>query len=128
MLIIRQQQMDAFRAVLKKAFLTRLADRAEARHEEARALGRAGVEARVEAACARAGRYGLTSKRDVARFVDLDFTAGEDFENAPGMEWARQLLETRGLNGATRLFRVESRLERMRNRAAAEEEQNAGRT
>ena len=112
MLIIRQQQMEAFRSLLERDFVARLVVRAESRFpEQARqANGRAGLEARIVAAVGRARKYGLTSKRDVTRFIDMDFTAGPDFELAPGMEWARGILEISGLNGPTRLHRVETRL------------------
>jgi hypothetical protein len=40
----------------------------------------------------RARHHGLTSERDVCKYVGLMCVLGRDFDTAPGMEWARELL------------------------------------
>jgi hypothetical protein len=124
MLIIRQQQLAAFRPGLEAQFILRLTDWAQSTYPElASELGRDGLELRVKSAYHRAKRYSMTSRRDVAKFAQLDLRLGAEFENAPGNDWMKKILETRGLSGPTKVYRIECRLERLAEIAAEIEQE-----
>ncbi len=114
MLIIRQAQLVALRPALEQAFDAALADWVQDRYPEvALGLPPGALAQRVSACTARARRLGFTLKRDLARFVDMDLRLGPDFEAAPRQAWMAALLANTGLSPASRLFRIESRLERL---------------
>ncbi|MCP3139567.1 hypothetical protein [Pyxidicoccus xibeiensis] len=52
---------------------------------------------------ARARHHGLRSEREVCRYAGLMCVLGRDFDTAPGLEWARELLELEHLAPALRL-------------------------
>ena len=121
MLIIRQQQMEAFRHTLEQQYVLRLINWIASEYPPLAAGpdGPAALERRVRAAYARCRRYGFKRKRDVARFVAFDAKLGAEFENQPGNEWMRALLAHEGLSPVTRLYRLECRLERLAAMAAS---------
>jgi hypothetical protein len=111
-LTIRNEQMLVFRRNLEHEFIERLADRLEIVFpDRAAALGRAAVEKQAGSAYSRARSYGLNSKSDVIRFVDVDFVVGADFENAPDMKWALLMLQDDDLSPANKIFRLTRRLQ-----------------
>jgi len=129
MLTIRQQQIEAFRPSLESQFLMRVVRWIAGKYPVLAAGpdGPAELERRVRAAYARGRRYGFRTKRDAARFVEFDAKLGEDFEKQPGNEWMRPILTHEGLSAATRLYRVECRLERLAAMATLNaEDNNAG--
>jgi len=131
MLVIRRQQLAALRPELERHFASRLCNWAEARHPELVSMaGRSALEDRIAGCMVRARRYAFRSRRDVALFVDMDLRLGPMFEDAPGNEWMKTLLGSTGLTPATRLFRIECRLERLAalSQVRAQEEINASAT
>lgn len=123
MLIIRQQQIASFRPELERAFIQRVADWVEQRHPGAAAV-RDVLEERIVAAYHRARGYSMTSRRDVALFVDLDMRLGPAFELQPENAWMKGILGNVGLSGPTRIYRIECRLERLAAVAASRGEDN----
>lgn len=114
MLIIRQAQLTALRPALEQAFDAVLTDWIEGRYPSlALGLPAGALALRVAACTGRARPLGFTLKRDLARFVDMDMRLGPDFEAAPGQTWMAAILANTGLSPASRLFRIESRLERL---------------
>jgi hypothetical protein len=129
LLTVRRPQIEAFLPGFERAFIERLVSWVEGGHPElATTLGHDGVEERVAGAYKRSREYGFTTRRDCARFVEFDIRLGADFENKPGNEWMKALLETTGLSAPTRLYRIECRIERLAAMAAAtdKEEKDAG--
>src|SRR5579884_1741092 len=92
MLVIREEQLRVFGRSVRRGFVGRLAARfAEIWPERSARLG-GGCREFVEASVERALSYGLEREKDVARFVNLCFVWGRDFENRPEHAWARQIL------------------------------------
>jgi ADP-heptose:LPS heptosyltransferase len=97
MLIIRRQQLAVFSQVevrkfedwmlvhLKKFFPAQCA---AAGDEEIRKLVRHGVD--------RAGRYGIKSRADVCKYIDLMIVFGQNFDTDKRHRWAREILTGRG--------------------------------
>lgn len=114
LLIVRTQQLEALRPALERQFIERLADwLAPGADAQGAPLTRAALEARVAAGVDRARGHGFKLKRDVARFVALDFQWGPNFEDQPGNAWMRDMLAQQGLSPATRLYRMECRVARL---------------
>lgn len=131
MLIIRQAQLAALRPALEHEFDAVLAAWVQDRYPQLASGPPPGALAERVAACGgRARQLGFTLKRDLAKFVDMDMRLGPAFETAPGQAWMAALLADTGLSPASRLFRIESRLERLAAVAldAALETENAATT
>jgi hypothetical protein len=57
---------------------------------------------RVHGCVSRAGKYGLTTERQVMSFVDATYLAGEHFDTAPECAWAPTVLNSQGTAGDAR--------------------------
>ncbi|NVJ00129.1 hypothetical protein HV824_18635 [Myxococcus sp. AM009] len=57
----------------------------------------------VEDGIARGRRYGLTSERDLARFVNVQFALGAEFDADPRHAWAADVLKASGVPASTRV-------------------------
>ena len=125
MLTVRRAQLTAMRPELEQAFEALLVDWAVDRQLLfSLQLGRAALVLRVADAMARARRFGFANKRDLARFLDLDLRLGPTFECSADQDWMSTLLARTDLTPATRLFRLESRLERLAKMASEIDQEN----
>ena len=113
MLTIRPQQMRLFRPELERVFMERVADWVEQKHPGPEVADRAALERRVFAAFRRARGYSMQSRRDLARFVDLDMRLGPSFEMRPENAWMKAILSQPSLSPPTKIHRIECRLERL---------------
>jgi hypothetical protein len=92
-MILRKAQLVALERHLRAAFITEMCDHLRKHFPacvsaiESRALSR-----RVEDALAYAGRYGLTTRRDLARYLNLAAAYGWGFDREPGHAWMRRIL------------------------------------
>ena len=94
MLTIRREQREAFRAYMRQAFEERLIRHVAAQFPaRCRALGIKRVQERVHYGVDVALCYGLKSKRDVSRYINLMFTLGPDFDSDQRLPWAARILE-----------------------------------
>lgn len=119
LLIVRTQQLQALRPALEQQFVERVAHWISAWQGEAGApVARQALEARVAACIDHARSLGFERKRDIARFVALDFEHGGGADGPPRMAWIGELLRQRGLSPATRLHRIDCRLKRLADLAA----------
>ncbi len=55
----------------------------------------------------KAGNYGITDEADVQRFLEFAFQNGLDFDSRPDMQWARPILEQKGLSGTAKMNQLE---------------------
>ncbi|WP_028310739.1 hypothetical protein [Derxia gummosa] len=56
----------------------------------------------IDVGIGRARRHGMTQGRDIARYLNLCFVWGAGFEERPGFEWARALVEDARRGGSAR--------------------------
>ena len=124
MLTVRREQLTAMRPLLEQEFESLLVDWAVDRQLLfGLQLGRPTLVLRVADAMARARRFGFANKRDLARFLDLDLRLGPAFECSADRDWMTTLLAKTDLTPVTRLFRLESRLERLAKMASEIEQE-----
>lgn len=118
-LTIRATQLEAFRPELEQQFIDLVCAWIADRHPDPSASMSPDQRAERVASCVRRAKgYGFRSKRDISLFVALDWRLGFEFERTPALAWAQALLAHEGLSPATRLHRVECRLERLAQVAA----------
>lgn len=98
MLVIRREQLEAFRRYMSGQFEDRMVahlkryfpDRcAPLSDEEVRESIRYGVE--------RADAYEICIEQDVSRYINLMYILGRDFDRDPDLPWAQAILSGRAL-------------------------------
>lgn len=105
MLVIRREQMDVLKEHVLAGYIDRLVQHVRrAFPADFRALGESAVRERVGQAVARARELDIDAERDVARFVDMTFMAGPEFDREP---WAQPILEDTRSSASDRLRRVQ---------------------
>jgi hypothetical protein len=72
----------------------------------------ANLARRIANALDRARRYGLRSDADCEWFVELDLRIGENWEVAPGMDWALEILDNPEVDALSRRYRLEKRMKK----------------
>lgn len=93
MLTIRKPQLEALGARHRAAFAARIAEHlGRFFPERCRVLGADGVAEAVEHGITRAALYGITSERDVCKYIDLMFVFGRDLDRAESHPWAARIL------------------------------------
>lgn len=97
-LIIRKEQMEAFREVAIKNFEDRtLAHLQESFPERCQELGELGVREAIRYGIKRAATYKIKSKYGVEKYIEVMFMFGRDFDVDANLPWARQILSDRTL-------------------------------
>jgi hypothetical protein len=116
MLVIRETQIQAFSDKMEQDFEERLRRHVELTFpEKARRMGPEGVRGTIRAQAQAARRHGLTTERQIATWVNLEFMEGPGFERRP---WARQVLGNKRLEAEARIRRLEVQARYHHRRAA----------
>jgi hypothetical protein len=93
MLVIRKSQLDALSIAHRTSFDNRmLAHLKKFFPAQYDGLGEERAIEAVHYGIARAATYGITSERDVCKYVDLMFALGRDFDTDPRFDWAQPIL------------------------------------
>lgn len=100
-----------FRANVREYLQTYYAEKCEA-------IGPAGVEALIDRGIAKSSRYGIETEDDVFDLIEVMFENGANFETAPGMAWAAEILNDSSATGSERMGRLVAWLETARNQPA----------
>jgi hypothetical protein len=104
LLKIRREQLAALTETSVDAFVPQAVAMARTHWPRRCAeLGPEGLEARVAAAIATARRYGVTTRRDALRFVNLDLALGARFHEDPRYPWAAAILQRPGVHPSMRV-------------------------
>ena len=103
-LIIRDSQIAAFEAEMRRSFERRAAEHLA--RLPGCAVGPEQAGPLVARGIARAAAYGIVAERDVVLFLELMARLGEDFDERPGLAWARALLASAALTPSARMQRV----------------------
>jgi hypothetical protein len=94
MLIIRQEQMDEFIRTAAKSFEDwMVAHLTEFFPGECRVLGYPEVRATIRYGIEKAERYGITTEREVCKYIDLMYALGQDFDSNPDLPWVQEILQ-----------------------------------
>ena len=111
MLIIRREQVEAFRRAAAQRFERDLA--ADLRRNYPAPSSRIDDEGMIRLirdAEKRGASYGITTERDIATLAELDFNFGAPFERQKSCEWAVPLLADQSLTPGSRLALIMDRL------------------
>lgn len=108
MLVIRNDQLHAFSVASRESFLRDMGHHLRSHFGVAlEGLDDADLKARISNELARAQGYGLATKRDLCRFLNLSATYGWGFDQAPESEWMKDCLtDTRVTDPSDRLNRL----------------------
>jgi len=93
MLRIRKAQMKALEKEQLEVQIR--AHLAECFPQHCEALGPAGTREAVRYGIERARTYGFEAESDLCQYIDLMFLFGQDFEEAPELAWAGEILKDR---------------------------------
>ncbi len=111
MLVIRDPQMDALRAVQREQFYVRAESALRERHPERTAgMPRAELRALIATGSPRAAEYGLAGFDETVRFLGLCIELGPDFDDSRERPWAGYTLRLSGVPGRDKLDRIDARL------------------
>ena len=103
MLTIRPEQIAVFsEAEVQKFEDWTLAHLKRFFPKECAESGEARIRRRIRDGTNRAATYGITSKRDVCKFIDLIMMLGPHFESDPRFPWAMEILE-RAVDSASKI-------------------------
>jgi len=92
-MIIREAQMQVLQAAAREKFLKRLmAHFIEVWPEQVKDLGDNYREV-IERGVAKALNYDIAAEQCIARYLNLWFVWGVEFEDNPEFEWAKEILE-----------------------------------
>lgn len=94
MLTLRHEQMKALRRQRQEQFLERLA--AHARRffpRQTEGLRAHDLRQVCRSALQRGSRHGLSTERDLCKFLNLVFVFGPEFDEDPALPWVRPFLD-----------------------------------
>jgi hypothetical protein len=107
MLIIRKEQMEMLKDRERQGFVERMADYLKKNFpDQTESLGEAGLRAEIHHGMETAEKYRMVSEREVARYIELMFYLGHDFDVNPKTPWAASILNDPFSNAANRLRRL----------------------
>ena len=93
-LTIRQEQLDKFSRSEVRKFEDWVYEHLRKFFaDQCAADGEEGIRDRIRYGIRRAARYGITSQRDVCKYIDLIMILGQDFEMGSRFPWAMEILE-----------------------------------
>jgi hypothetical protein len=108
MLVIRRQQMNILSWKIRMAFEDRMVlHLKEFFPDQCRMLGEKDTRAAIRHGMERAETYGLGTESDLAKYLNVMFTFGRDFDTDPELPWASAILNARdGSAPSERLARL----------------------
>lgn len=111
MLRIRPEQMRALEAAAAASWVEKTATRIARDFPERFSAPGADPKAFVLGSMERAEAYRVRSERAVEAFLDLECRFGPRFEQAPPLEWTREILLDHALDDGAKLFLIQQQLE-----------------
>ena len=93
MLVIRKEQMAVFLRLQLKEFEDKTCERLlKLKPDQCRKLGEKAVRKSIQDGIERSFRYGIKTERDIARYINIMYTLGFDFDTDPRYPWAADIL------------------------------------
>ncbi len=112
MLLIRHEQMETLERYAAKEFEDRMVRHLKTSWtEEYEALGEAAARETVRKALKNAGNYCVESEYDVARYLNIMFALGHDFDTDDRFPWANSILASPDLEGSAKMDQLCERAE-----------------
>jgi hypothetical protein len=108
MLIIRKPQMDALKRHMLTQFESNMVSHLRSTFPaRTKSLEVEAIRNLIRQGAIRAGRYGITSERDIRRYVEYMVMYGADFDVAPTTSWAGKILNDATLSVSQKLERLD---------------------
>ena len=96
--------MDALSSSMRKQFEDRLWDHLKTAYSNQIArMAEQEVRNSIRVGTERAGSYGITTERDVARFIDLMYFLSADFDTNAETSWVRLILDDPKIEPAAKM-------------------------
>lgn len=100
MLKLRKEQIDELSKDAAKRFEDSMFDHlTNFFPEHCKALGENRVRETIQYGIKRGASYELVSERDVCKYTDLMFAFGRDFDQDTELQWTREILNDKSLQG-----------------------------
>ena len=94
MLVIRNEQIKVLEQIARKSFEDRMMEYLSRQLPDVcRIMDEATVRESIQKGIEHAGRYGIISEYDVARYIELRHRFSQDFETVFDAPWAKEILE-----------------------------------
>ena len=107
MLIIKKEQMTALTEKKRQSFVERMVNYLQQTFpEKTEPLGEEGLREEIHHGMETAKQYQMVTEREVARYIELMFYLGRDFDTSPQTPWAAPILKDHFSNAANRLRRL----------------------
>ena len=115
MLVIRNEQIKAFEPVLLDSYIERETEYTASAWPDIASLypGREGLREFVSTCIRKAVALGFRDRGQLRKLLDWECGFGEGFSEKPEWAWLRLILE-KDIDPASRIFRIENRLEKLR--------------
>ena len=102
MLTIRKEQTETFSNNAQKNFECRMVTHLKRVFpDQCSAMEDAGIRQIIQTGIEKAAKYGVQAEYDVARYIDLMFVFGIEFDKSPEYPWASRILTSREYSGPT---------------------------
>ena len=107
MLVIRNEQIDAFSGHMEVTFINRVvAHLKEFWPEKCGEMGEEAVRESIHEAMDIARKFGIINEYDVARYIDLIFEFDWPADEKPDTPWAEEILNDAELDGTVKMDRL----------------------
>ena len=108
MLTIRKQQLEALRRHMRTQFEANMVSHLRFTFPtQTKPMEGEGLRDLVQHGMARADQYGITSERDIRRYLEYMVMYGADFDIAPEMPWIGKILNDASLSVPQKLDRLD---------------------
>ena len=112
MLVIRQEQIDAFREYMTRQFENQMLSHVQRYfHYDFQVLGEQNVRKMIRYGIEHSKSYGLVMEDDVSKYIEMMFAFGRNFDTDSAYSWAAQILKDEDLTGAMKMERVYKEVE-----------------
>jgi hypothetical protein len=107
MLVIRKEQMDTLGEQMRQRYEDRLVVYLnQVFPDRCAQMGEPALRKEIRYGMASAAKYNITTERDVAKYIELMFRHGRDFDTSPDTPWAQPILTDPSSTADNRLRRV----------------------
>lgn len=113
MLVIRTEQFTALGKARKEQFIRQLLEHLRNHFADkllAPGVVPEGLEAMVRQGIAKAEKHGIENDTDLRAYLEFQAILGIDFEQGPGLSWAKAILEDKQLSGSSKIDEINQHL------------------
>lgn len=114
MLIIRNEQREAFRLYMREKFERRMSAHLQSRFpEQTNDMTEQSMSDFIRSGITKAEGYQIVTEGDVQRFLEYMCTLGADFDINSETSWAAEILGNEHIDGSEKIDRIEEYIQSM---------------